>query len=136
MLCLSTLSLGFLLSALFITQLIKRDTRRAQMTFLLGALALLLQNLGCVLGGEFGGWMSLGILITLIVLIALVQSGVLSDGPSILPNKCVPSGSGSGNGPAPGPGPSPGPAPPCPPPPCPRCPGVDPCPPPKYVCGI
>lgn len=128
MLCLSTLSLGFLLSALFITQLIKRDTRRAQMTFLLGALALLLQNLGCALGGEFGGWMSLGILITLIVLIALVQSGVLSTGPSILPNKCVPSGSGS----------APGPAPPCPPPPppCARCPGVDPCPPPKYVCGI
>lgn len=125
MLCLSTLSLGFLLSALFITQLIKRDTRRAQMTFLLGALALLLQNLGCMFGGEFGGWMSLGILITLIVLIALVQSGVLSDGPSILPNKCVPSGSD----------PAPGPA-PCPPPPCPRCPGVDPCPPPKYVCGI
>lgn len=129
MLCLSTLSLGFLLSALFITQLIKRDTRRAQMTFLLGALALLLQNLGCVLGGEFGGWMSLGILITLIVLIALVQAGVLSSNPSILPNKCIPP-SGSGNGPLPGP------APPCPPPPCPRCPGVDPCPPPKYVCGI
>ena len=130
MLCLSTLSLGFLLLALFITQLIKRDTRRAQMTFLLGGLALLLQKLCSVLCGEFGGWISLAILITLIVLIALVQSGVLSDGPSILPNKCIPP-SGSGNGPEPTPGPGP-----CPPPPCPRCPGIDPCPPPKYVCGI
>jgi hypothetical protein len=128
MLCLSTLSLGFLLSALFITQLINRDMSRASMTFLLGSLALLLQNLGCMLGGEFGGWLSLLVLITLIVLVALVQAGVLSSGPSILPNKCIP--------PSPGPAPAPCPLPPSPPPPCPRCPGVDPCPPPKYICGI
>lgn len=151
MLCLSTLSLGFLLSALFITQLINGDTAHAQMTFLLGVLALLLQNLGCILGGEFGGWMTFGILVSLTVLITLVQTDTLESTPSILPNKCKPVRSGSGSGSNSGSGTGNGrsgssggagtgadagticlsslPL-------CPHCPGVDACPPPQYLCGI
>ncbi len=122
MVCLSTLTLGGLLAALFVAQLIRGDGRRAQMTFFMGALAVLLQHLGCVIAGDIGGWTAFAIMILLIVLVGMIHGGVFSSVPSILPDKCIP---------IPEPGSEPSgvlcaPA-------CPKCPGEEECPIPDYL---
>lgn len=122
MICLSTLTLGGLLGALFIAQLIRQDTRRAQMTFFMGIMATALQHLGCVFGGNIGGWISFSAIILLIVLIGIVHGGVFDSVPSIIPDNCIPIPS---TPPAPL-GPQCAPA-------CPLCPGEDPCPIPDYL---
>jgi hypothetical protein len=108
--------------ALLIAQILRGDGRRAQMTFFMGILAVLLQHLGCVFAGDIGGWTAFVILILLIVLIGMIHGGVFSSEPSIMPDKCIPIPSGP-------PAPS---APMCAPA-CPLCPGEEECPIPDYL---
>lgn len=122
MICLSTLTLGGLFGALFIAQIIRQDNRRAQMTFFMGIMATALQHLGCVFGGDLGGWLSFTAIILLIVLVGMVHGGVFSSEPSILPDNCIPI--------PPSPGP---PGHPMCAPACPLCPGEEPCPIPDYL---
>ena len=128
MICLSTLTLAGLMAALFIAQLIRGDGRRAQMTFFMGIMATALQHLGCVFGGNLGGWLAFAAIILLIVLVGLVHGGVFDSAPSIIPDNCVPipSGGGGGGGGGGSRWPQCAPA-------CPLCPGEDPCPIPDYL---
>jgi hypothetical protein len=120
MLCLSTITLALVLGSLFVAQLISRDGKRAQLTFFMGLLALFLQHLGCRFGGDAGGWLSLGLLVAVIVLIFLVHAGVFLPSPSVTPNECKPSSSSCTGCPASCPNTAP-------------CPGIDPCPAPTCI---
>ncbi len=121
MLCLPTLSLGMLFTALALAQIITRDMRRLPMTFLFGFLALGIVHAGCAVGGDTAGWVAVTGFIALIVLVMLSQAGVFSSRPSIIPNKCIPPCKKCGDD-----------KPKCDPP-CPLCPGDEPCPIPDYL---
>ena len=120
MVCLSTLTLGGLLAALFVAQIIRQDTRRAKMTFFMGALALALQHIGCLMSGNIGGWISFSAIVLLIVLVGLIHGGVFSSTPSILPDKCIPIPEPTPQGHLCAPA-------------CPLCPGEEACPIPDYL---
>ena len=133
MVCLATLSLGALISALLIPIMINNDWRRAKFVFFYGLIALALQQGACLIDGDFGGWLAFFLIVVATVLLVLGHLGYL-DTP--VKKNCPlppirPSASGSGPGFGPGSGSA------CKKPDtipmCPDCPGVDPCPPPTCL---
>lgn len=128
MVCLATVALGALISALLIPTMINNDWRRAKFVFFYGLVAIVLQQAACMIDGDFGGWLAFFLIVVATVLLVLGHLGYLDTKEA---KKCPPPR------PKPLPPPPPHSASECSKPPtipmCPDCPNVDYCPPPTCI---
>ncbi len=129
MVCLATISLAALFTALLVATMVNNDWSRAKFIFFIALVALTLQQAACMLDGEVGGWLAFVVIVLGLVMLVLGHLGYFDTKEAKCPGPKLP--------------------PPPPPPPasaskcndgrvpmCPDCPNVEYCPPPTFICGL
>ncbi len=133
MVCLATIALGALITALLIPTMINNDWHRAKFVFFYGLIAMIFQQIACMIDGDFGGWIAFFLIVVVSVMLVLGHLGYLDTKeakrcppPRPLPRPPPSASSGSSGSSASNNKPPTIPM-------CLDCPGVDYCPPPTCI---